>query len=82
MLLVYRTHQCYGWWQGLIDKDKNDLRRRGLDTLADHLNELTHSQIVSYGNNQWITYEVQSQGTHGGHQVLLFVFGGDIRPVR
>jgi hypothetical protein len=27
-------------------------------------------------------YELQLQGTHGGHQILLFVYGGDIRSVR
>ena len=46
MLLVYRTHQCCGWWKGFIDENKNGLLRRELDTLADYVDELTDSQIL------------------------------------
>jgi hypothetical protein len=49
MLLVYRAHQCCGWRQSLIDKDKNGLLRRKLDTLADHIDELTDGQILGTG---------------------------------
>ena len=46
MLLVYRTHQCCGWWKGFIDENENGLLRRELDTLADYVDELTDSQIL------------------------------------
>lgn len=46
VLFVNRTHQSGGWWQNLVDKDKDGLLRCELDTLADHVNELPHRQVL------------------------------------
>ena len=46
MLLVDRAHQRGGRWQHFIDEDEDSLLWSELDTLPDHVYELTNGQIL------------------------------------
>ena len=46
MLLIDSTHEGSGWGQHLVDEDKDGLLWRELDTLPDHVDELSHSEIL------------------------------------
>ena len=45
MFLVDATHQGGSWRQDLIDEDEDGLFRRQLDSLADHVDELSYGQV-------------------------------------
>lgn len=45
MFLVDGAHQRRRWWEHLIHEDEDGFLGRELDALADHIDELTNSEI-------------------------------------
>ena len=83
MLLVDGTHEGCCWREHLIDEDEDSLLGRELDALADNIDELAHSQVLS-------TYVLFSEppkrsmqtAAYRRYEVLLLVDGGNVCPVR
>ena len=46
MLLIDGTHEGSGWGQDLVDEDEDGLFWRELDTFPNHVDELSHSEIL------------------------------------
>ena len=45
VLLVDAAHEGGGGWQDLVDEDEDGLLRRKLNALADHVDELSDSEV-------------------------------------
>ena len=83
MFLVDAAHKGRCGWKDFVDEDEDGLLGRELDALADNIDELAHSQVLS-------TYVLFSEpprrsmqtAAYRRYEVLLLVNGGDVRLVR
>ena len=46
MLLINGAHEGGGWGQDLVDEDEDSLLWCELDAFPDHVDELSHSEIL------------------------------------
>jgi len=46
VLLIDGAHEGGGWGQDLVNEDEDSLLWRKLDTFPDHVDELSHSEIL------------------------------------
>ena len=69
VLLVDAAHEGGGGWQDLVDEDEDGLLRRKLNALADHVDELSDSEV---GGDQVLLL------VDGGDVRLLDLFADDL----
>ena len=82
MFLIDRTHESRRWGKNFVDEDEDGLLGRELDALADNIDELAHSQVLS-------TYVLFSEppkrsmqtAAYRRYEVLLLVNRWDVRLV-
>lgn len=82
MLLVDRAHQCSRWWKDLVDEDEDGFLGCELDTLPDHVHELSHSKILNVDKELELWWCCETKDlTHRRHKILLLVNGRNICPI-
>lgn len=83
MLLIDRAHQCCRWWKDLVDEDEDSLLGCELDTLPDHVHELSDSKILNIGQAlDFCCNRKTRELAHRRHKILLLVDSRNICSVR